>query len=71
MGRYDSPWKKFKIFWRWLSNIKRIDKKRFWRIPVMDGEFMCEETTARVQQLVVVILYCCLKIELHAFQHVK
>ena len=27
---------------------KRIDKKRFWRIPVMDGEFMCEETTARV-----------------------
>ena len=27
---------------------KRINKKRFWRIPVMDGEFMCEEMTARV-----------------------
>ena len=27
---------------------KRINKRRFWRIPVMDGEFMCEETTGRV-----------------------
>ena len=27
---------------------KKIDGKRFWRIPVMDGEFLCEETTSRV-----------------------
>ena len=27
---------------------KKINKKRFWRIPVMDGEFLCEEETARV-----------------------
>ena len=27
---------------------KKVDEKRFWRIPVMDGEFVCEEKTARV-----------------------
>lgn len=27
---------------------KRIDGRRFWRIPVMDGEFLCQENTARV-----------------------
>ena len=27
---------------------KKIGGKRFWRIPVMDGEFLCEEKTARV-----------------------
>ena len=26
---------------------KVIDGRRFWRIPVMDGEFVCEATTAR------------------------
>ncbi|NEV63626.1 formylmethanofuran--tetrahydromethanopterin N-formyltransferase [Thiorhodococcus minor] len=26
---------------------KLIDGKRYWRIPVMDGEFLCEEMTAR------------------------
>jgi formylmethanofuran--tetrahydromethanopterin N-formyltransferase len=26
---------------------KRIGGRRFWRIPVMDGEFLCEEFTAR------------------------
>lgn len=25
---------------------KKIGENRFWRIPVMDGEFICEETTA-------------------------
>jgi len=24
---------------------KRFDRKRYWRVPVMDGEFLCEETT--------------------------
>ena len=27
---------------------KVVGGKRFWRIPVMDGEFLCEESTARV-----------------------
>jgi formylmethanofuran--tetrahydromethanopterin N-formyltransferase len=27
---------------------KKILDRRFWRIPVMDGEFLCEESTARV-----------------------
>ncbi len=26
---------------------KRIGNKRYWRIPVMDGEFVCEESVAR------------------------
>ena len=28
---------------------KLIQGKRYWRIPVMDGEFLCEETTARTK----------------------
>jgi formylmethanofuran--tetrahydromethanopterin N-formyltransferase len=28
---------------------KIIGNKRFWRVPVMDGEFLCEETTGRAQ----------------------
>ncbi|HYG90664.1 MAG TPA: formylmethanofuran--tetrahydromethanopterin N-formyltransferase [Azospirillum sp.] len=28
---------------------KRIGGRRFWRIPVMDGEFLCEATTAVVE----------------------
>ncbi len=27
---------------------KQIDGTRYWRVPVMDGEFLCEETVARV-----------------------
>jgi len=27
---------------------KRIGDRRYWRIPVMDGEFLCEEDTARI-----------------------
>ena len=27
---------------------KKINGNRYWRIPVMDGEFMCQETTSRV-----------------------
>jgi formylmethanofuran--tetrahydromethanopterin N-formyltransferase len=26
---------------------KQIDGRRYWRIPVMDGEFLCEETTGQ------------------------
>ncbi len=28
---------------------KIIGDKRFWRVPVMDGEFLCEETTGRTR----------------------
>ena len=28
---------------------KRIDGRRYWRVPVMDGEFLCEETTSLVR----------------------
>ena len=27
---------------------KQINRTRYWRVPVMDGEFLCEEYTARV-----------------------
>ena len=30
---------------------KKIQDRRFWRIPVMDGEFLCEESTARVSAI--------------------
>jgi formylmethanofuran--tetrahydromethanopterin N-formyltransferase len=30
---------------------KMIGNKRFWRVPVMDGEFLCEETTGRTQAI--------------------
>lgn len=28
---------------------KRFNGKRYWRVPVMDGEFLCEETTGMVR----------------------
>ena len=28
---------------------KMIDGRRYWRVPVMDGEFLCEETTPMVK----------------------
>ncbi len=31
---------------------KRIDGKRFWRIPVMDGEFVCESDTGLTREAV-------------------
>ena len=30
---------------------KKINTKRFWRIPVMDGEFLCEEYASRVDAI--------------------
>jgi formylmethanofuran--tetrahydromethanopterin N-formyltransferase len=29
------------------ESAKRIDGRRYWRIPVMDGEFLCEDTVAQ------------------------
>ncbi|MEW5962074.1 MAG: formylmethanofuran--tetrahydromethanopterin N-formyltransferase [Pseudomonadota bacterium] len=31
---------------------KKLDARRFWRIPVMDGEFVCEDTTGVVTNAV-------------------
>ncbi len=31
---------------------KRLGQKRYWRLPVMDGEFVCEATTALTKQAV-------------------
>jgi formylmethanofuran--tetrahydromethanopterin N-formyltransferase len=30
---------------------KKIGKKRYWRVPVMDGEFLCEENTHMVKAI--------------------
>ena len=30
---------------------KLIDNRRYWRVPVMDGEFICEETTSRASAI--------------------
>ncbi len=40
--------KNLKYFGDGYQISKKINNRRFWRIPVMDGEFMCEEKTARV-----------------------
>lgn len=32
----------------WQSS-KVVDGRRFWRVPVMDGEFVCEETTRMIR----------------------
>jgi formylmethanofuran--tetrahydromethanopterin N-formyltransferase len=39
---------KIRYFGDGFQTSKMIGDKRFWRVPVMDGEFLCEETTARV-----------------------
>jgi formylmethanofuran--tetrahydromethanopterin N-formyltransferase len=31
---------------------KRLDDRRYWRVPVMDGEFVCEATTGLTKQAV-------------------
>src|SRR4029077_8955482 len=31
---------------------KRLGQKRYWRLPVMDGEFVCEATTGLTRQAV-------------------
>jgi formylmethanofuran--tetrahydromethanopterin N-formyltransferase len=30
---------------------KRLGEKRYWRLPVMDGEFLCEESAARTKAI--------------------
>jgi len=35
-----------------FQSAKKLDDKRYWRIPVMDGEFVCEDTTGVVTDAV-------------------
>ena len=37
-----------RVFGDGFQTAKRIDGRRFWRIPVMDGEFVCESDTGSV-----------------------
>ena len=41
--------KKLRYFGDGFQIAKKIMGKRYWRIPVMDGEFLTEETTGRVE----------------------
>jgi formylmethanofuran--tetrahydromethanopterin N-formyltransferase len=41
--------KNLRFFGDGYQNSKMIGGRRYWRIPVMDGEFLCEETTGMVR----------------------
>ncbi|MBM3395874.1 MAG: formylmethanofuran--tetrahydromethanopterin N-formyltransferase, partial [Betaproteobacteria bacterium] len=41
--------KNLRYFGDGYQNSKMIAGKRYWRIPVMDGEFLCEESTGMVK----------------------
>jgi formylmethanofuran--tetrahydromethanopterin N-formyltransferase len=41
--------KNLRYFGDGFQSSKLIDGKRYWRVPVMDGEFLCEETTGMVK----------------------
>jgi len=41
--------KNLRYFGDGFQSSKLIDGKRLWRVPVMDGEFLCEETTGMVK----------------------
>lgn len=43
--------KNLRFFGDGFQIAKRIDGKRYWRIPVMDGEFLCEEATGMTQAI--------------------
>ncbi|MCK5872492.1 MAG: formylmethanofuran--tetrahydromethanopterin N-formyltransferase, partial [Methylococcales bacterium] len=43
--------KNLRYFGDGFQSSKLIDGKRYWRIPVMDGEFLVEETTSQVNAI--------------------
>jgi formylmethanofuran--tetrahydromethanopterin N-formyltransferase len=43
--------KNLRYFGDGFQTSKLINSKRYWRIPVMDGEFLCEETTGMVRAI--------------------
>ena len=47
-GKRVSLGDKLRYFGDGFQISKKIDNKRFWRVPVMDGEFVCEESTCRI-----------------------
>ena len=40
--------KNLRFFGDGFQIAKKFGDRRYWRIPVMDGEFLCEETTSRI-----------------------
>lgn len=40
--------KNLRFFGDGFQIAKKFAERRYWRVPVMDGEFLCEETTSRV-----------------------
>ena len=43
--------KNLRFFGDGFQTSKLISAKRYWRVPVMDGEFLCEETTGMVRAI--------------------
>jgi len=43
--------KNLRYFGDGFQTSKLISAKRYWRVPVMDGEFLCEETTGMVRAI--------------------
>lgn len=43
--------KNLRFFGDGFQTSKLIKDKRYWRVPVMDGEFLCEETTGMVRAI--------------------
>ncbi|MGZ8245906.1 formylmethanofuran--tetrahydromethanopterin N-formyltransferase [Methylomagnum sp.] len=43
--------KNLRFFGDGFQSSKRIGGRRYWRVPVMDGEFLCEETTGMVKAI--------------------
>ena len=43
--------KNLRFFGDGFQTSKLIQDKRYWRVPVMDGEFLCEETTGMVRAI--------------------
>ena len=43
--------KNLRFFGDGFQTSKLINGKRYWRVPVMDGEFLCEETTGMVRAI--------------------
>lgn len=43
--------KNLRFFGDGFQTSKLITNKRYWRVPVMDGEFLCEETTGMVRAI--------------------
>ncbi len=45
-----AAWRLAPLFWRRLPGIEEVRQPLFWRIPVVDGEFLCEAMTGLTQK---------------------